>query len=162
VLYIKEGVEVQGTNQAHPEIFPQNLHISTGLSFAKKGLGHLLHLFVTFVTCSLFCCLVRKLLKICLLNIHRDFLLHTTVQHLLLLVGIDTLIYRKYYDTPPILVGHQLCSGSHQGQKGRQGYRGHGPGLIGAPSRESGRGQHSCLASHHSCGTRRLPCHGDQ
>jgi hypothetical protein len=30
----------------------------------------------------------------------------TTHQHLLLLVGIDTLIYRKYYDTPPILVGH--------------------------------------------------------
>jgi hypothetical protein len=24
-----------------------------------------------------------------------------------LLVGFDTLIYRKYYDTPPILVGHQ-------------------------------------------------------
>jgi hypothetical protein len=28
-------------------------------------------------------------------------------QHLLLLVGFDTLIYRKYYDTSPILVGHQ-------------------------------------------------------
>src|SRR3954471_11553140 len=83
------------------------ISISTGLSFAKKGLGHLLHLFVTFVTCSLFCCLVRKPLKICLLSIHRDFLLHTTVQHLMLLVGIDTPIYRKYYDTPSILVGHQ-------------------------------------------------------
>jgi hypothetical protein len=32
----------------------------------------------------------------------------TTHQHLLLLVGFDTLIYRKYYDTPPILVGHQI------------------------------------------------------
>src|SRR4051812_1724248 len=74
--------------------------ISTGLYFAKKGLGHLLHLFVTFVTFSLFCCLIRKPLKICLLSIHRDFLLHTTVQHLLLLVGIDTPIYRKYCDTP--------------------------------------------------------------
>src|SRR3954466_16324240 len=83
------------------------ISISTGLSFAKKGLGHLLHLFVTFVTCSLFCCLVRKPLKICLLSIHRDFLLYTTVQHLLLLVGIDTPIYRKYYDTPPVLVAHQ-------------------------------------------------------
>ncbi|KAK1685727.1 hypothetical protein QYE76_046575, partial [Lolium multiflorum] len=28
-------------------------------------------------------------------------------QHLLLLVGIDILTYRRYYDTPPILVGHQ-------------------------------------------------------
>src|SRR3954468_13167476 len=80
------------------------ISIFTGLSFPKKGLGHLLHLFVTFVTCSLFCCLVRKPLKIHLLSIHRDFLLHTTVQHLLLLDGINTPIYRKYHDTPPILV----------------------------------------------------------
>src|SRR4051812_2154930 len=83
------------------------ISISTGLSFTKKGLGHLLCLFVTFFTCSLFFCLVRKPLKIRLLSIHKDFLFHTTVQHLLLLVGIDTPIYRKYYDTPPILVGHQ-------------------------------------------------------
>jgi hypothetical protein len=34
-------------------------------------------------------------------------LIKTAHQHLLLLVGFDTLIYRKYYDTPPILVGHQ-------------------------------------------------------
>src|SRR3954470_11273411 len=81
------------------------ISISTGLSFAKKGLGHLLCFF--FVTCSLFCCLIRKPLKIRSLSIHRDFLLYTTVQHLLLLVGIDTPIYRKYYDTPPILVGLQ-------------------------------------------------------
>src|SRR3954469_15734618 len=83
------------------------ISISIGLSFAKKGLVHLLRLFVVFITCSLFCCLIRKPLKICLLSIHRYFLLHTTVQHLLLLVGIDTPIYQKYYDTPPILVGHQ-------------------------------------------------------
>src|SRR3954462_12505004 len=76
------------------------ISISTSLSYAKKGLGHMLCLFVTSVTCSLFCCLVRKPLKIHLLSIQRDFLLHTSVQHLLLLVGIDTPIYRKYYDTP--------------------------------------------------------------
>src|SRR3954464_40521 len=83
------------------------INISTDLSFAKKGLGHLLHLFFVFITCILFCCFIRKPLKIRLLSIYRDFLLHTTSQHLLLLVGIDTPIYRKYYDTPPILVGHQ-------------------------------------------------------
>src|SRR3954468_13427737 len=82
------------------------ISISTGLSFAKKGSGHLLRLFFVFITCSLFCCLVIKPLKIHLLSIHRDFLLHTIVQHLLLLVGIDTPIYQKYCDTPPILVGH--------------------------------------------------------
>src|SRR3954468_11620999 len=83
------------------------ISISTGLSFAKKGLGHFLQLFVVFITCTLFCCFIGKPLKIRLLNIYRDFLLHTTSQHLLLLVGIDTPIYRKYYDTPPILMGHQ-------------------------------------------------------
>src|SRR4051812_3445445 len=83
------------------------ISISTSLSFAKKGLGHLLSLFFVFITCTLFCCFIRKPLKIRLLSIYRDFLLHTTSQHLLLLVGIDTPIYRKYYDTPPILVGHQ-------------------------------------------------------
>ena len=83
------------------------ISMSTGLSFAKKGLSHLLRLFVTSGTCSLFCCLIRKPLKIRLLSIPTDFLLHTTVQYLLLLVGIDTPIYRKYCETPPILVSHQ-------------------------------------------------------
>src|SRR4051812_31393372 len=83
------------------------ISISTGLSFDKKGLGHLLRLFAVFITCTLFLCFIIKPLKICLLSIDRDFLLHTTSQHLLLLVGIDTPIYRKYYDTPLIFVGHQ-------------------------------------------------------
>jgi hypothetical protein len=93
------------------------INISTGLSFAKKGLDHLLRLFVTSVTCSLFCYFVRKPLKIRLLSIHMDFLLHTTVQHLMLLVGIDTPIYRKYYDIPPILVGHHGPRGYEIGQE---------------------------------------------
>src|SRR4051812_3011668 len=83
------------------------ISISTGLSFAKKGLGHLLQLFVVFITCTLFCCFIRKPLKIHFLSIYRDFLLHTTSQYLLLLVGFDTPIYQKYCDTPLILVGHQ-------------------------------------------------------
>src|SRR4051812_25763908 len=83
------------------------ISISIGLSIAKKGFGHFLQLFVVFITCTLFLCLIRKPLKIHLLSIYRDFLLHTTSQHLLLLVGIDTPVYQKYYDTPPILVGHQ-------------------------------------------------------
>jgi hypothetical protein len=40
-------------------------------------------------------------------SIYSESLIKTTCQHLMLLVGFDTLIYRKYYDTPPILVGHQ-------------------------------------------------------
>ena len=40
-------------------------------------------------------------------SIYSESFIETACQHLLLLVGFDTLIYRKYYDTPPILVGHQ-------------------------------------------------------
>ena len=81
------------------------ISITTGLSFSKKGLGHLLQLFVVFIYLHFISLLYQKPLKIRLLSIYRDFLLHTTSQHLLLLVGIDTPIYQKYYDTPPILVG---------------------------------------------------------
>ncbi|KAK1630189.1 hypothetical protein QYE76_004504 [Lolium multiflorum] len=38
---------------------------------------------------------------------HNESFIETTCQHLLLLVGIDILTYRRYYDTPPILVGHE-------------------------------------------------------
>ena len=39
--------------------------------------------------------------------VYSESLIKTAHQHLLLLVGFDTLIYQKYYDTPPILVDHQ-------------------------------------------------------
>jgi hypothetical protein len=47
-------------------------------------------------------------------------LVKTAHQHLLLLVGFDTLIYRKYYDTPPILVGHQKAAQEAYNEKKRQ------------------------------------------
>jgi hypothetical protein len=40
-------------------------------------------------------------------GIYSESLIKTFCQHLLLLIGFDTLIYQKYYDAPPILVGHQ-------------------------------------------------------
>jgi hypothetical protein len=43
-------------------------------------------------------------------SIYSESLIQTACQHLLLLVGFETLIYRKYYDTPPILVGHHSTS----------------------------------------------------
>jgi hypothetical protein len=80
----------------------------TSLSFAKERIGPL-----AVIITTVFYLLVLYLLA--LLNtpenpfasIYSEFLIKTTCQHLLLLVGFDTLIYRKYYDTPPILVGHQ-------------------------------------------------------
>jgi hypothetical protein len=40
-------------------------------------------------------------------SIYSESLIKTACQHLLLLVGFDTIIYRTYYDTSPILGGHQ-------------------------------------------------------
>ena len=42
-------------------------------------------------------------------SVYSKSLIQTAYQYLLLLVGFDTLIYRKYYDTPPILVGHHFA-----------------------------------------------------
>jgi sterol desaturase/sphingolipid hydroxylase (fatty acid hydroxylase superfamily) len=50
-------------------------------------------------------------------SIYSESLIKTACQHLLLLVGFDILIYRKYYDTPHILVGHQQSKAqNHQGR----------------------------------------------
>src|SRR3954467_5952564 len=46
-------------------------------------------------------------------SICSETFIKTARQHLLLLVGFDTLIYRKYCDTPPILVGHQAATPHH-------------------------------------------------
>src|SRR3954462_5958372 len=62
-----------------------------------KGLGHLLLLsYPVYFTCLLpFCCLNQKTLNIYLSVIAALPLSSFTYQHLLLLVGIDILIYRK-------------------------------------------------------------------
>jgi hypothetical protein len=81
---------------------------TTGLSFAIERIGPL-----TAFTIIVFYLLVLYLFA--LLNtpensfasIYSETLIKTACQHLLLLIGFDTLIYRKYYDIPPILVGHQ-------------------------------------------------------
>jgi hypothetical protein len=46
-------------------------------------------------------------------NIYSEFLIKTACQHLLLLVGLDTLIYRKEYDTPLYLWVIMRPLGSH-------------------------------------------------
>jgi hypothetical protein len=81
---------------------------TTGLSFALERIGPL-----AAITVIVFYLLVLYLLALpntpenLFASIYSESLIKTTYQHLLLLVGFDTLIYRKYYDTPPILVGHQ-------------------------------------------------------
>jgi hypothetical protein len=81
---------------------------TTDLSFALERIGPL-----GAITIIVFYLLVLYLLALpstpenLFASIYSESLIKTTCQHLLLLVGFDTLIYRKYYDTPPILVGHQ-------------------------------------------------------
>ena len=64
----------------------------------------------TFVTC---CSLQITLSQNYLLPIYsvlaKNTLLKTACHFLLLLVGFNTLTYRKDYDISPILVGHQGC-----------------------------------------------------
>jgi hypothetical protein len=81
---------------------------TTGFSIALERIGPLAAIIITvFYLLILYLFALPNTPKNPFASIYSEFLIKTTCQHLLLLVGFDTLIYRKYYDTPPILVGHQ-------------------------------------------------------
>jgi hypothetical protein len=87
---------------------------TTGLSFAKERIGPLAAIITTvFYLLALYLFALPNTPENPFASIYSETLIKTTCQHLLLLVGFDTLIYRKYYDTPPILVGHQLAQERH-------------------------------------------------
>jgi hypothetical protein len=71
------------------------------LSFSLERIGPL-----AAITIIVFYLLVLYLLALpntpenLFASIYSESLIKTDCQHLLLLVGFDTLIYRKYYDTP--------------------------------------------------------------
>src|SRR5664279_2873219 len=82
---------------------------TTGLSFALKRIGPLFAI--------LLCCFYLLVLKFLVTikphknlscSIYSETSLKSTCQHLLLLVGFDTLTYPKDYGRSPTLVGHQL------------------------------------------------------
>jgi hypothetical protein len=80
---------------------------TTGLSFAEERIGPLAAIVTTvFYLLALYLLVLPNTLENPFASIWSETLIKTTSQHLLLLVGFDTLIYQKYYDTPPILVGH--------------------------------------------------------
>jgi hypothetical protein len=85
------------------------------LSFALERTGPLAAIItIVFYLLVLYLLALPNTLENPFASIYSESLIKTTCQHLLLLVGFDTLIYRKYYDTPPILVGHHspgACSG---------------------------------------------------
>jgi predicted membrane protein len=81
---------------------------ATGLSFALESIGPLAAIIVTvFYLLVLYLFVLPNTPENLFASIYSESWIKTTCQHLLLLVGFDTLIYRKYYDIPPILVGHQ-------------------------------------------------------
>jgi hypothetical protein len=86
----------------------------TGLSFAEERIGPLAAIITTiFYLFTLYLFALPNTPENPFANIYSESLIKTTSQHLLLLVGFDTLIYRKYYDTLPILVGHQAAGRPH-------------------------------------------------
>ena len=78
------------------------------LSFATKRIGPPCCTLFTFVTCcSLRFILSQNYLLPLILVLAKNTLLKTAYHFLLLLVGFNTLTYRKDYDRSPILVDHQ-------------------------------------------------------
>jgi hypothetical protein len=83
---------------------------TTGLSFALERIGPLAAIIITvFYLLALYLFALPNTSENSFASNYSESLIKTTCQYLLLLVGFDTLIYRKYYNTPPILVGHQLA-----------------------------------------------------
>jgi hypothetical protein len=81
---------------------------TTGLFFALERIGPLAAIIITiFYLLILYLLALPNTPKNPFASIYSESLIKTACQHLLLLVGFDTLFYQKYYDTPPILVGHQ-------------------------------------------------------
>jgi hypothetical protein len=80
----------------------------TGLSFALKRIEPLAAIFITIFYLLLFyLSALSNIPDNPFASIYSGSLIKTACQYLLLLIGFDTLIYRKYYGIPPILVGHQ-------------------------------------------------------
>ena len=83
------------------------IRVCPGLSFARKRIGPSCYTLFTLVNCYP---LGITLSQNCLLPIisvlAENTLLKTACHFLLLLIGFDTLTYRKDYDRYPILVGH--------------------------------------------------------
>jgi hypothetical protein len=80
---------------------------TTVLSFALERIGPLAAIItIIFYLLVLYLFALSNTPENPFASIYSDSLIRIACQHLLLLVGFDTLIYQKYYDIPPILVGH--------------------------------------------------------
>ena len=79
-----------------------------GLSFATKRIGPSCCTLFTFIICYPLPVTLSPNYLLPIISVLAEHTLLKTAYHfLLLLVGFDTLTYRKDYDRSPILVGHQ-------------------------------------------------------
>ena len=86
-----------------------NIRVFPGLSFATKRIVPSCCTLFTFITCcSLQFILSQNYLLPIILVLAKNTLLKTAYHFLLLLVGFNTLTYRKGYDRSPTLVGHHV------------------------------------------------------
>src|SRR3954462_13456550 len=84
------------------------IRVCSGLSFATKRIGPRCCTLFTIVTCCPLQFILSQNYLLPLISVLAENTLLKTAYHLLLLlVGFDTLTYRKDYDRSPILVGHQ-------------------------------------------------------
>ena len=84
------------------------IRICPGLSFSIKRIGPPCCTLFTFITCYPSQITLSRNYLLPIISVHAEnTLLKTACHFLLLLVGFDTLTYRKDYDRSPILVGHQ-------------------------------------------------------
>jgi hypothetical protein len=88
---------------------------TTSFSFALERIGPLAAIIIVLYLFILYLFALPNIPKNLFASIYSESLIKTACQHLLFLIGFDTLIYRKYYDTPPILVGHQPPAISYVG-----------------------------------------------
>ena len=99
-----------------------HIRVCPGLSFATKRIGPSFCTLFTFIACyPLQIILSQNYLLPTISVLAENTLLKTACHFLLLLVGFDTLTYRKDYDRSPILVGHQLLA-THRYSVGRAIY----------------------------------------
>ena len=93
------------------ERFPLYKSLSRLVLCYKKDWSIFLHLiyFIYLLVVTIY--LITKLSITYYLVLAEKTLLKTAYHFLLLLVGFDTLTYRKDYDRSPILVGHQRPGG---------------------------------------------------
>ena len=98
------------------------------LSFASKGLGYLaaLLLLLSLLARYKLCCYQTTPL-LTILALADITLLKTTYHFLLLLIGFDTLTYRKDYDRSPTLMGHHRFKATQEAASPKV----LAPGLVG-------------------------------